>query len=302
MFSGDGLQVGIIMKGDAALSQADILNNYTAPKAGFYSFPVLHGDDEEEEEKEGPSYGEPSFLAIPDAAIPFAFTWRSGEEDTNKQIVLIVNIAGENLDFPHCDDTASCYSSVLTLLADFDDTGDSPKVYLSKVDEVNAGQIDLCWIDYRFLHFYTGNFLSDSVTIGTVQRNGTLTIERNAPVGRGTVPNDVVHMGRKIDGSFYLYTENQGTAEVGVHRVIENESFQLQVKVGAPYPDGVTAGNAWIGSHGLAATLLSEEELFEMYDYTVGTDSTTSGASTSVQTQSAVFVGLASWLAVSLFW
>mmetsp|Transcript_31670 Transcript_31670/g.76703 ORF Transcript_31670/g.76703 Transcript_31670/m.76703 type:complete len:82 (-) Transcript_31670:53-298(-) len=40
--------------------------------------------------------------------------------------------------------------------------------------------------------------------------------------------------------------------------------------VGAPYPDGIT-GDAWQGAHGIATTLLSEEELFEMYDYVYGT-------------------------------
>lgn len=282
LFSGDGLQVGIIMKGDAVLTEEDKLT-FSAPKAGFHSFPV---------QEDG--YGAPSFLAIPDEEIPFAFTWRAGEVDTDKQIVLIVNIAGESKDFPECDETASCYSSVVTLETDFDTDG---SIVIVKADEVNAGQIDLCWIDYRFLHFYTGNFLSDSITIGTVQRDGTLSIERNAPVGRGTVPNDVVHMGRKIDGSFFIYTENQGTAEVGVHRVIENESFQLEVMVGAPYPDGVTAGNAWIGSHGIAATLLSEEELFAMYDFEV--DSEDDDESSASSFSSVLFAGFV-WALLSM--
>jgi len=253
LFSGDGLQVGIIMKGDAGLDE-ESESVYSAPSAGFYAFPVMEN-----------GYGAPSFLALPDNSLPFAFSWRSGEVDTNKQIVLIANIAGESRDFPACGDIDRCQSSITSLLSDID--ADS-SIALSKVDEVNAGQVDLCWIDYRFSHFYTGNFLSDSVTIGTVTRGGELTVERNSPIGKGTVPNDVVHMGRKIDGTFYLYTENQGTAEVGVNRVIENESFQLEVMIGAPYPSGVT-GDAWIGSHGIAATLLSEEELFDMYNYDV---------------------------------
>ena len=253
LFSGDGLQVGIIMKGDAGLDE-ESESVYSAPSAGFYAFPVMEN-----------GYGAPSFFALPDNSLPFAFSWRSGEVDTNKQIVLIANIAGESRDFPACGDIDRCQSSITSLLSDID--ADS-SIALSKVDEVNAGQVDLCWIDYRFSHFYTGNFLSDSVTIGTVTRGGELTVERNSPIGKGTVPNDVVHMGRKIDGTFYLYTENQGTAEVGVNRVIENESFQLEVMIGAPYPSGVT-GDAWIGSHGIAATLLSEEELFDMYNYDV---------------------------------
>ncbi|KAL3937830.1 MAG: hypothetical protein SGBAC_007142 [Bacillariaceae sp.] len=260
LFSGDGLQVGVIMKGDALLNFGNATDNrlHSAPKAGFHSFPVS---------AEG--YAAPSFIALPDETLPFAFTWRSGELDTTKQIVLVVNIAGESMDFPECDDAARCRSSITSILADFDTDS---SVVLSKVDEVNADQIDLCWVDYRFGHFYTGNFLSDSVTIGTVSREGQLSVERSSPIGRGTIPNDIAHMGRKIDGGFYLYTENQGSAEVGVHRVIENTpSFQLEVMIGAPYPAGVT-GDAWIGSHGLAATLLSEEELFAMYKYT-GNDS-----------------------------
>jgi len=257
LFSGDGLQVGIIMKGNAALDE-ESGSAYSALNAGFYAFPTKEY-----------GYGSPSFIALPENSLPFAFSWRSGEVDTNKQIVLVANIAGESRDYPACGDIDRCQSSITSLLADFDDDdNDDSSIILSKVDEINAGQADLCWIDYRFSHFYTGNFLSDSVTIGTVTRDGELTVERNSPIGRGTVPNDVVHMGRKIDGSFYLYTENQGSAEVGVNRVIENESFQLEVKAGAPYPSGVT-GDAWIGSHGLAATLLSEEELFDMYNYDV---------------------------------
>jgi hypothetical protein len=251
LFSDDGKQVGIIMKGDAAL---EANSTFAPPKAGLHVFSV-----------DANGYGEPAFLALPDASLPFAFTWRSGELETTNQIAVIVNIAGENQDFPHCDESASCRSTVQTILSEHDAEGN---IVLSKVDEINADQVDLCWLDYRFGHWYTGNFFSDSVTIGTVSREGVLSLERNSPIGRGTIPNNVAHMGRKIDGSFFLYTENQGTAEVGVNRVIENESFQLEVMVGAPYPDGIT-GDAWQGAHGIATTLLSEEELFSMYDYQV---------------------------------
>ena len=278
MFSGDGLQVGIIMKGDAGLGPN---STYTAPKAGFHTFAV------EEED-----YGEPSFVTLPDVALPFGFTWRSGEEGTNKQIALVVNIAGESLDYPECGAEDLCRSSVTSILADID--VDDSTITLSIADDLAANQGDLCWIDYRFGHYYTGNFFSDSVTIGTVSRDGKLTVERNSPIGRGTTPNDICHMGRKINGDFYLYSENQGTAEVGVHRVIENDSFQLSVMDGAPYPSGIT-GDAWIGSHGLAATLLSEEDLFTMYDYDYSDDEESASS-----TQKLLFSGVACLL-VALF-
>jgi len=192
---------------------------------------------------------------------------------------LIVNIAGESLDFPACGEDDSCESSVSTLESKFASDG---SIQLESVDEVNLNTVDGCWIDYRFLHWYTGNFLSDSISIGTVQRNGTLTWERNVPIGDGTIPNDVAHMGRKSDGSFYLYSENQGHWEIGVHRVVENESsFQLQVRPSAPLPTGET-GLSWAGAMGIATTLLSDEELAIMYEYEEGSkveeeESATSG-------------------------
>jgi len=194
LFSDDGLQVGIIMKGDAG--NEDLA--FAPPKAGLHVFPTTTSEQ---------GYGSPAFLALPDASLPFAFTWRSGELETNNQIALIVNIAGENLDYPACGETDSCRSSVSTVLSRVQE--DDGSIVLSKVDEINADQVDLCWLDYRFGHWYTGNFFSDSVTIGTVSRDGILSLERNSPIGRGTIPNNVAHMGRKIDGSFFLYTENQ---------------------------------------------------------------------------------------------
>lgn len=260
LFSGDGLQVGIVMKGDAGLTDEQ-LEVYSAPQAGFVSFPVL--DDTTT------GYGDPSFFDLPNESLPFAFVWRSGQVGTDKQIVLIVNIAGENLDYPQCSPTTSCRSSVTTLEVDIaKELGLIENI--RRVDDVNLNIVDGCWIDYRFSHWYTGNFVSDTISIGTVTRDGGLTWERNVPTGSGTVPNDVVHMGRKIDGSLYLYSENQGTAEIGIHRVIESDdddgTFQLQVKVGAPIPSGET-GEGWAGANGLAATTLSEMGLYEMYDY-----------------------------------
>ena len=252
LFSGDGQQVGIIMKGDFAQELGDGSDIFSAPPAGFVAFPVNVGGE----------YGEPVTFPLPDESEPFAFSWRSGELGTANQIVLVVNIAGESLDFPECDDTLSCKSSVLSLETEFQPDG---SLTIQYVDDVALNTVDGCWIDYRFSHWYTGNFLSDSISIGTVQRNGTLAWERNVPIGTGTIPNAVEHMGRKEDGSFYLYSENQGKWEVGVHRVVEHKSFQLVTETSAPMPTGET-GLDWRGAMGLATTLLSEDELFDMYE------------------------------------
>lgn len=278
LFSDDGKQVGIIMKGDAALEEDQA--SFSPPKAGLHVFPVTNN-----------GFGTPAFQALPDASLPFAFTWRAGELETDNQIAVIVNIAGENQDFPACDETTNCRSTIQSVLSKPNAQGG---LILSKVDEINADQVDLCWLDYRFGHWYTGNFFSDSVTIGTITREGILSLERNAPIGRGTIPNNVAHMGRKINGSFYLYTENQGTAEVGVNRVIENDSFQLEVMVGAPYPDGIT-GDAWKGAHGIATTLLSEEELFVMYDYDYDSKSDDKVANGESASSAAAFETTALW-------
>jgi hypothetical protein len=126
------------------------------------------------------------------------------------------------------------------------------------VDDVPLNIVDGCWIDYRFRHIYTGNFVSDTISIGTEARDGTLTANRNVSIGSASVPNDVVHnMGSNIDGGFYLSGENQGLKEIDLHRVIEDESFQLELlNGGAPLPSGTT-GDAWIGANGLTAALLS---------------------------------------------
>jgi len=251
LFSGDGKQVGVIMKGAPRIEEYG--PEYSAPREGFVAFAVKED-----------GYGDPVNFDLPEGALPFAFVWRSGELDTDKQIVVIVNIAGMGNGYPECDVTEDgCISSVSTLESSISEDGE---ISLRAIDEVSIYAFDACWIDYRFSHFYTGNFISDTVSIGTVQRDGTLTFERNVPVGQDTLPLDVAHMGRKYDESFYIYTENQGTNEIGVHRVIENDSFGLQVQNGAPLPSG-DFGLSWQGAQGLAATLLSEKELFVMYGF-----------------------------------
>jgi hypothetical protein len=298
LFSDDGLQIGLLMKGDACgtecgLGPANEPNEFSVPPAGFHVWPVIES-----------GYGTKAFLELPDASLPFAFTWRSGEVGTNKQVALVVNIAGENNDVTEalCDLTSSCRSSVVSLITDVNDEGEIST--LEKVDEVFVEAVDACWIDYSRLHWFTGNFIDDSISIGTVQRDGTLTWERTVPIGRGQIANNIMHMGLKIDGSLYIYTENQGSATIGVNHAIEydgfNPSTQLQIQTSAPYPDGITNDpvtgepNAWNGAMGLATTLLSEEELFAMYDYADGdAGGESSGASPMMTNAASLFYGLA---------
>lgn len=270
LFSGDGLQLGIVTKGDAALSAEDLAAGFSVPPAGFWSFPVSES-----------GYGNPEYFPLPSESIPFAFGWRSGEEGTTNQIALIVNIAGESLDFPECDETFACRSSVSSLQiissSNLDENGTSTTdLSISKVDEVPINAIDGCWIEYRFAHWYTGNFISDSISIGTVSRSGELEFLRTSPIGDGTVPNDLVQMGTKVDGSFYLYTENQGTVEIGVHEVLEygtvpkapfDGGFTLQTKQSAALPSGIALNSTWRGAMGIAATTLSEQQLYDIYGY-----------------------------------
>ena len=268
LFSGDGLQLGILMKGNVTLSPEEIAAGYTVPPAGFWSFPV-----------DGGSYGVPEFFSLPDETLPFAFSWRAGEEGTTNQIVLVVSIAGESKNFPECDEDVSCRSSVTSLqIISSASEGDSTDLAISKIDEVPIEVVDGCWIEYRFAHWYTGNFVSDSISIGTVTRSGELEFLRTSPIGDGTVPADVVQMGTKLDGSFFLYTENQGTVSIGIHEVFEygttpkapfDGGFTLQTKSSAALPAGTALNSSWRGAMGIAATTLSEQELFEVYGYEV---------------------------------
>ena len=59
LFSGDGLQLGVLMKGSVTLSAEEIAAGFTVPPAGFWSFPV-----------DGGSYGVPEFFSLPDDTPP----------------------------------------------------------------------------------------------------------------------------------------------------------------------------------------------------------------------------------------
>ncbi len=278
LFSGDGLQLGIVMKGNARLSAEDIASGFSVPPAGFWSFPVSES-----------GYGNPVEFPLPDESLPFAFSWRSGEEGTTNQIVLVVNVAGEFLDFPNGD---AFYSSVtsLQIISSSNNSTNATDLAISKVDDVAINAVDGCWIEYRFGHWYTGNFIDDTISIGTVSRSGQLEALRTSPIGAGTVPTDVVQMGIKLDGSFYLYSENQGTVNIGVHEVLEygtipkapfDGGFTLHTKPSAALPSGAGLNSTWRGAMGIAATTLSEQQLYDIYGYQAKSenDDASSGAS-----------------------
>lgn len=270
LFSGDGMQLGILMKGNVTLSPEEIAAGYTVPPAGFWSFPV-------EDISSSSTYGTPEFFPLPDETLPFAFSWRAGEEGTTNQIVLVVSIAGESQNFPECDEDFSCRSSVTSLqIISSTSERNTTDLTIAKVDQVPIEVVDGCWIEYRFAHWYTGNFVSDSISIGAVTRSGELEFLRTSPTGDGTIPADVVQMGTKLDGSFYLYTENQGTISIGIHEVLEygttpkapfDGGFTLQTKSSAALPAGIALNSSWRGAMGIAATTLSEQELFDIYGY-----------------------------------
>ncbi len=287
LFSGDGLQLGVIMKGDVSLTPEEIAAGHTVPPAGFWSFPVHETDGSS-------AYGTPEYFPLPDETLPFGFSWRAGEEGTTNQIVLVVSISGESKDFPECDETISCRSSVTSLQIISSPSGsNTTDLSIAKVDEVPIEAVDGCWIEYRFAHWYTGNFISDSISIGTVTRSGELEFLRTSPIGDRSVPNDVVQMGTKLDGSFYLYTENQGSVSIGIHEVLEygtipkapfDGGFTLHTKASAALPAGIALGKSWRGAMGIAATTLSEQELFDLYGYTgVGAMADSSPASSAPQ-------------------
>ena len=266
LFSGDGLQLGVIMKGGSYLTGDEIAAGYTVPPAAFWSFPV---DDS--------TYGAPEVFPLPDETLPFAFSWRAGEEGTTNQIVLVVSIAGENKDFPECDENVNCRSSVTSLqVISSTSENNTTQLAIAKIDEVPIEAVDGCWIEYRFAHWFTGNSASESISIGTVTRSGELEFLRNSPTGDGTLPADIVQMGTKLDGSFYLYAENQGDISIGIHEVLEygtipkapfDGGFTLQTKPSAALPAGSALNSTWRGAMGIAATTLSEQQLFEIYGY-----------------------------------
>merc|ERR1719310_2206735 len=148
------------MKGNAALSAEDIAAGFSVPPAGFWSFPVSES-----------GYGNPAFFPLPERSLPFAFSWRAGEEGTTNQIVLIANVAGELLDFPDGD---AFLSSVTSLEVISSPNASETSLAISKVDEVVINAVDACWIEYRFGHWYTGNFIDDTISIGTATRSGKL--------------------------------------------------------------------------------------------------------------------------------
>ena len=281
LFSPDGDQIGVVMKGSARLTQPH------PHRAGFFSFPISAriGQDS--------GYGPPSFLELPNEIIPFAFVWRRGV-NSNKPIAFTVNIAGASQDYPECDETLTCYSSVTSIATD---STNANNVSLSIVQDAPLNVIDGCWVEYRANHIYTGNFFSDSITVAAVTNEGAIEVERTVPIGIDTVPNDVVTTGPKLDGSVYLYSENQGLGdtklqslgEIGVHRVLTDG--RVQVLPGAPIPSGLTP-DAWVGNNGIAATSVSEQGLFDLYGFEmVAQEETTSSAAVAVS--SVVALGMA---------
>jgi hypothetical protein len=251
-FSPDGKAIGAIVKGTSVLSDDE--GNHENAQAGLHVF-VTTEDDSSEMSR----YADPIFQPLPNEAIPFAFTWRRGASD-DELIAMSVNIAGESLDFPECDENIACYSSITSILVDLSQEVPS----ISKAFDVALGNIDGCWIDYFDGYVYTGNFFSDSITSAETSSSGEITVKKETPIGADTIPNDIVVLGQKLDNSLFIYSENQGTEVIGVHQIIDKE--YIKVLPSAPVPTGRTP-DAWKGNNGLAATTLSEYDLFEFYDY-----------------------------------
>lgn len=262
LFSPDGDQVGIVMKGSAVLE-----NPHPHQRAGFYSFPIT---DRDSDTKNVAGYGPPSFHALANEIIPFAFTWRPGPTK-GQAVAVTVNIAGESQNFPACDEDISCRSSIISIAANVAPTGDS--VSLSIVDDAPLDVIDGCWIEYRDDRMYTANFFSDSITVSTVLEDGSIEVERTVPIGIDTIPNDLTTAGPKVkDGAVFMYSENQGRGafflgDIGVHKLLtDGDDGLVQVLQGAPLPSGSTE-DAWAGNNGLTSTTISEQELFDLYEY-----------------------------------
>jgi len=253
LFSPNGKQVAVLMKGTVFISDR-------TDEAAFWSFPIM-------DRSMAPStagFGTPSIFELPNEILPFAFTWRSGA-DSDAPIAIIVNIAGQSQDYPLCGVSETCVSSLISIKAGISTNG---SVILEEVEEEDLNVVDGCWIEYRNGRVYTGNFISDSITVATVDSDGKVQLERTVPVGIDTIVNDLITTGPKIDGSIFLYTENQGIGaeqklgEIGIHSLLDDGL--VQVHPATPIPSGV---GGWVGSNGLAATTISEEELFQMYGY-----------------------------------
>jgi hypothetical protein len=99
------------MKGFAVLE--DDPNPYQ--HTGFWSFQIT---DRNSQSRYAGRYESPSFHALANEIVPFAFTWQPGP--TKGQAVAgTVNIAGESQNFPACDDDISCRSSVISITTNF---------------------------------------------------------------------------------------------------------------------------------------------------------------------------------------
>jgi hypothetical protein len=229
LFSPDGDQVGIVMKGSATLD-----NSNTQQQAGFWSFPITNCNSRS---RHVGGHRRPSFHALANEIIPFSLAWRPGP--TKGQAVAdTVNIAGESQDFPECNDSISCRSSVISIATNVAPNGLT--AFLSLVDDVALDVIDGCWIEYRDNRMYTANFFSDSITVSTVLEDGYIAIERTVPIGIDTIPNDLTTTGPKVeDGANYLYSKNQGSGaflgNIGVHKLLtEDGDGLIQVLQGTP--------------------------------------------------------------------
>lgn len=266
LFSPEGDQIGILMKGSAILPD-DLVR--PQQQAGFWSFPIDNRNSTSQVIQNTGGYGEPSFLSLPNEILPFAFIWRPGPVK-GQPVAVTVNIAGADQNFPQCD--GSCHSSITTIATKVNNDG-LPTIDLSIIQDEPLNVIDGCWIEYRDDRVYTANFASDSLSVATVLADGSIEVERTVPIGIDTIPTNLASSGPKIkDGTVYLYSENGGRGirlgEVGVHRLLEEEGL-VQVLGGAPLPSGRT-DEAWAGHNGIAATVLSEQELFDLYDYKAG--------------------------------
>ena len=253
-FSPDGTKLGLLFKGSvdalfpfsrtASLNQPNVIE-----QGGFYSFAVM----------EDGTYEDPQVAVIDPFARPYDFVW-SPTSDQVWTVGLPPGIPpgvvpGVEILFP---------PFILGNVILFDVPSDGPPS-LNKVFPYSfkAG----CWIEYLNGTLYLSNFVvnNDLTILETDDTGAVVDFAISPPVdisfGATSAPVDLAISGAKDSGQQYLYLELAGDAEIAAMRIHEDGSLE---EVGR-YSIATSDGTVWDTNAGAATTLLTEQELVELY-------------------------------------
>jgi len=237
-FSPDGTKLAVLSKGSISSFFFEFggvpLNPDAIAPAGLYIFPVESGDVR---------YGEPMVLEIDVYTRPYDLVW---SPDSSNRLWTV--------GFPV---TPTDPANIMTI--DIDSSG------VSEVGTAQFGPSFACWIEYLNGHLYTSNFvLFDDLTIFPVNDDGmaNVTSARTQSIATdgnpaNSGPFDFAFSGETGSGKRYMYVQLALSKEIGAFEMLDDGSM---TEVGR-YP---IIGD-WTWNSGAAATLLSQDELNELF-------------------------------------